>query len=348
MRFNSTELFKDTVNRYAAVSRYSIRWTKSYKMQKLATKCKKGCPWYVYASWSGDKTCFVVKSVKPTHHCNRQDFENRQCRPKWLAREFMMQYKLDPNWPKKALAKAVMEKFGVRLESWACYRVKREAHRPLHGSLQHHYMKVGSYLKELLKNDPDTLVEVATVNPENEGEPPVFQRRYMSLSGLRKGFLNGCRPVLCVDGCFLKTFLRGQLLVAVARDGNNQMFPVSWAVVESEDNDSWHWFLFNLKKDLNGFEAEAVATLFPNVEHRLCARHPFSNWTKKHKGPGFKNAFYKVVKATNMSAYEIALQELRVLSQDAATDLVNEQPKRFCRAFFRTFNKCELVVNNLA
>ena len=33
--------------------------------------------------------------------------------------------------------------------------------------------------------------------------------------------MNGCRPVLCVDGCFLKTLTSGVLLTTVARAGNN-------------------------------------------------------------------------------------------------------------------------------
>lgn len=49
-----------------------------------------------------------------------------------------------------------------------------------------------------------------------------------------------------------------------------------------------------------------------------------------------------------MTAYNIALEELKVLSTDGANELLAEQPKRFCRAYMKTTSKCELVVNNLA
>ena len=39
-----------------------------------------------------------------------------------------------------------------------------------------------------------------------------------------------------------KTFLGGQLLAAVGRDDNDQMYPVAWTVVEAENIDSWVWF----------------------------------------------------------------------------------------------------------
>lgn len=40
------------------------------------------------------------------------------------------------------------------------------------------------------------------------------------------------------------------LLGAIGRDANNQMFPLAWAVVEGENNDSWEWFLEELRKCL--------------------------------------------------------------------------------------------------
>ncbi|CAN1130462.1 hypothetical protein LINPERHAP2_LOCUS5845 [Linum perenne] len=33
------------------------------------------------------------------------------------------------------------------------------------------------------------------------------------------------------------------LLSAVGKDGNNQMFPLAWAVTEGETTSSWKWFV---------------------------------------------------------------------------------------------------------
>ena len=40
------------------------------------------------------------------------------------------------------------------------------------------------------------------------------------------------------------------MLTAVGRDGNDQRYPVAWAVVRSETKDNWVWFLKHLKHDL--------------------------------------------------------------------------------------------------
>ena len=54
---------------------------------------------------------------------------------------------------------------------------------------------------------------------------------------LKAGWKSGCRPIIGLDGCFLKTVCGGQLLSAVGRDGNNQMFPIAHSIVEIENTE---------------------------------------------------------------------------------------------------------------
>jgi hypothetical protein len=79
----------------------------------------------------------------------------------------------------------------------------------------------------------------------------VFERFYVCFDALKKGFLGGCRKVIGLDGCWFKGANNGNLLCAIGRDANNQMYPVAWAVVAIENYDAWYWFLSLLQKDLN-------------------------------------------------------------------------------------------------
>lgn len=45
--------------------------------------------------------------------------------------------------------------------------------------------------------------------------------------------------------------LGGALLAAVSKDCNNKMYPIAWAVVEKETEDTWSWFFEHLFSDLN-------------------------------------------------------------------------------------------------
>ncbi|KAI9079187.1 hypothetical protein K1719_038792 [Acacia pycnantha] len=42
---------------------------------------------------------------------------------------------------------------------------------------------------------------------------------------------------------------RGHLLSAVGKDANNNMYPIAYAIVESECKDSWNWFMTLLFED---------------------------------------------------------------------------------------------------
>ena len=78
-----------------------------------------------------------------------------------------------------------------------------------------------------------------------------FYQCYMSLDACKRGFLPGCGPDICVDGCHLKTKYGGQLLTAVGIDPNNCIFPIAMAVVEVKGTLTWKWFLQTLKDDLH-------------------------------------------------------------------------------------------------
>jgi hypothetical protein len=80
--------------------------------------------------------------------------------------------------------------------------------------------------------------------------PYRFQRLYVSFAAMKIGFLQGCRPMIGIDACFLKGTYRGQLMAAVSRDANNNMYPLSIAVVEAETKESWTWFLEAIVSDL--------------------------------------------------------------------------------------------------
>jgi hypothetical protein len=77
-----------------------------------------------------------------------------------------------------------------------------------------------------------------------------FRRCYFSFDASKLGFLAGCRPIIFLDGCHLKTKFGGVLLTAIGIDPNDCIIPVAMAVVEVEDTSSWRWFLTALKQDL--------------------------------------------------------------------------------------------------
>jgi len=57
-----------------------------------------------------------------------------------------------------------------------------------------------------------------------------------------------CPPVLHIDGTFLTGKYKGTILTAIGVDGNNQLLPVAFTFAESENIESWFWFLKLVKQ----------------------------------------------------------------------------------------------------
>ena len=52
-----------------------------------------------------------------------------------------------------------------------------------------------------------------------------------------------CCSVLSIDGTNLYGKHKCTLLIAMGCDRNNQLFPLTFAIIEDENIDSWRWFL---------------------------------------------------------------------------------------------------------
>ncbi|GJX06457.1 flavonoid 3'-monooxygenase-like protein [Tanacetum coccineum] len=101
----------------------------------------------------------------------------------------------------------------------------------------------------VLESNPGSTCHLETKDRDDDGKI-TFKRMYICFKGIKQGWLDACRKVIGLDGCFLTHTCKGQLLTAFGRDGNNQMYPITWFVVGVENKDNWAWFLSLLQEDL--------------------------------------------------------------------------------------------------
>ncbi|XP_057416083.1 uncharacterized protein LOC130710749 [Lotus japonicus] len=179
-------------------------------------------------------------------------------------------------------------RWGVVLNRFQASRIRTAAKKMIDGAEQEQYKHLRSYANELLRSNPNSTV---IIKSEMGADGPVFQRIYVCFAACRMAFARHCRPLIGLDGCFLKGVYGGQLLTAVGKDGNNQMFPIAFAVVEAETRDSWEWFVSLLLDDLNTIQSRrwsfisdqqkglvpTLAALSEDVDHRVCVRHVYGN-----------------------------------------------------------------------
>ncbi|KAK9997795.1 hypothetical protein SO802_017398 [Lithocarpus litseifolius] len=144
---------------------------------------------------------------------------------------------------------------------------------------------------------------------------PYFERLYICLEGCKKEFLAGCRPIIGLDAYHLKTKSGGQLIIAVARDPNEEYFPLAYAIVETKTKDSWTWFINLLLADI----AQNTRWTFisDQQKHRICCRHLYNNFRKNQPGVLIRALFWKAAKATYKAEFDRVMDELKEIDEDA-------------------------------
>ena len=100
--------------------------------------------------------------------------------------------------------------------------------------------------------------------------------------------------VVGLDGTYLKGPHSSHILAVVGIDGNNMMYPIAFAVEESECKATWKWFVEILREDI-GIQVPLQWTIISDkqksltkvlqeeldyAEHRFCVRHLCSNFKK--------------------------------------------------------------------
>ncbi|KAL0429276.1 UNVERIFIED_CONTAM: hypothetical protein Sradi_0553600 [Sesamum radiatum] len=300
-------------------------------------------------------TTFQIKSIKGKHTCAHRT-ENKQANYKYLGKRIENIIRDNPSEGLISLKNKIRRDVQVDCSLHKVYRAKRYALQLIKGNIKLQYERLYDYCSTVCKYNPgSTLV----LKVDRDLSPPVLQRMYYCLSGLREGFLNGCRPIIGLDGCFLKSLYRGQLLTAIGRDGNDNIYPIAMAYVEIEKFDSWEWFLKLLLRDIGSAEErgwafisdrqkgllEAVSSLAPNAEHRFCLRHMYNNFKAKFKGQQLKKLFWKAASTYNVKQHLRVMKEIervspKVGSVQTAFEWLSEVPvHHWARCFFSCQNQ---------
>ena len=113
------------------------------------------------------------------------------------------------------------------------------------GTFETSYDNLPRMLNAIVERNPGSYYSLHDIPSSMEGQR-ILQRVFFSFAPCIRAF-QYCRPLLCIDDTFLTGKYRGTILTAIGADGNNQLVPVAFAFVESENTDSWFLFLQRLK-----------------------------------------------------------------------------------------------------
>ena len=214
----------------------------------------------------------------------------------------------------RALQKDAEDLIGFPVSYSKARRAKENIFKNLYGTYEEAYSYAPRMLHQIASANRGTQVwRRERPNPMNPGEL-ILDRLFWAFAQTIQAFRH-CRPVLSVDGTFLTGKYKGTLLVAIAADANNQLLPIAYALVESENKDSWLWFLSCVKigvvkerkgvciiSDRNTGLLSALEIIkaseeewgWPDLEGRWCMRHLAANFYSKFKNKDWFKLFKRM------------------------------------------------------
>ncbi|XP_052163098.1 uncharacterized protein LOC127780194 [Oryza glaberrima] len=308
MKFDGKKEFKEAVVQLALQNKRFIRFPKDEGYRTRAKCDWATCPWSFLLSRNSRTNSWQIASLVDEHNCPQRK-DNNLVTYKRIAQKYEKMITDNPTWSIQSMRSTVSEQMFANASASQCKRAKAYVLKKIYESRRDEYSRIFDYQLELLRSNPGSTV---VVKLDTDQPSPVFKRIYVCLAACKNGFLLGCRKVVGLDGCFFKGSNNGELLCAVGRDANNSMYPIAWAVVEKETNNSWDWFCDLLCKDLGVGEGDgwgivnAVQHWAPSAEHRNCARHIYANWKKKFNKKEWQKKFWRCAKAPNVMLFNLA------------------------------------------
>lgn len=239
--FPSVESVRKAITEYSVRNRVEIKLPRNDK-KRVRAHCADGCPWNLYASWDSRVNSFVVKTYYGKHKCQKE-WVLRRCTSRWLADKYIDSFRANEKMSVTSFGRVIQKDWNLTASRSKVARARRLIMKVIHGDEIKQYDNLWDYAQEIRRSNPGSSLYLNLAGN-------LFSTCFIALDACKRGFLASCRPLICLDGCHIKTKFGGQLLTAVGMDPNDCIFPIAMAIVEVESFVSWEWFLETLKSEL--------------------------------------------------------------------------------------------------
>ncbi|XP_020258540.1 uncharacterized protein LOC109834940 [Asparagus officinalis] len=192
---------------------YSMAKKFEYEFVKNEPKCirvfcrfkvAKNCSWMLFASPPKNDNRLEIKMFVDIHNCGQHANNAGQSRASrhFIATQLQPTLKVRPDIRPIDVQKEFLSSYGIRVEYSKIWWGKERAQERLYGDAYESYDQLRWYVDEVKKTNPGSYIHVE----QDEGR---FTRIFICYAACINGFLQGCRPLIFLDGTFLKDRFKG-------------------------------------------------------------------------------------------------------------------------------------------
>ena len=315
--FNTFDDFKTRVRSWSIEARFEYKVLKSNKhWNKIACKYGEsdGCPFHINASMGIDDQVVKITKIDALHTCLglAAGESSSACNARWLTLKVPTIITVNSKTDPQSIIDAVRLHFHQKITYKAANRVKNTLCEDTIKSQQESFSQLPAYRDYLVNNFPGTYCQLLYEEHGNHQ----FKRIFVCPSPSRQSF-QFCRQLVALDGTFIKSSFIQTLLLAVSIDANNEIVLLAWAVVESENDSSWTYFLYHLKTAIPNINtvnctvisdrdkglSTATDQTIPNAHRAHCCKHLADNVQTAY-GMAAKKIFWEIARADTVEKME--------------------------------------------
>ncbi|XP_022748623.1 uncharacterized protein LOC111298164 [Durio zibethinus] len=344
--FPDVKAFRNAIKEAAIAQHFELRIIKSDLIRYFAKCAAEGCPWRIRAVKLPNAPTFTIRSLEGIHTCGKNAQNgHHQASVDWIVSFIEERLRDNINYKPKDILHDIYKQYGIIIPYKQAWRAKERGLAAIYGSFEEGYCLLPAFCEQIKKTNPGSITEVFATGADNR-----FQRLFVSFHASIYGFLNGCLPIVGLGGIQLKSKYLGTLLSATSFDADGGLFPLAFGVVDTENDDSWIWFLSELHKalEMNSEKmpqltflsdgqkgiVDAVRRKFPNSYHALCMHHLSESICREFKNSRLVHLLWKAAYATTTIAFKEKMAEIEEVSPEAAKWIQQFPPSHWALVYF--------------
>ncbi|XP_016185206.1 uncharacterized protein LOC107626824 [Arachis ipaensis] len=312
---------------------YRVHESEPTTFYAKCTQYGAGCDWLIRVSKMSKKFCWEIRRYNGSHTCTRATIfqDHSKLDSNTVAEAIKPLVEVDPSIKVKSVIAEVQAKFNYIISYRKAWLAKQKAVESIFRGWKASYEALPIWFEAMCHKEPSAVVHSETM-PVYQGDDlvpniRVLHRVFWSYYPCIRAFRH-CKPIVQVDGTHLYGKYKGCLLVAVLQDGNKNIVPIAFAIVEGETSEAWHFFLSNLRQhvvtrdgvclisDRHDSIRSAIARSNgawspPKAFHMFCIRHIESNFLRKFKALHLQKLIVNIGYSRTVRKYETHYQRLR-------------------------------------
>ncbi|WVZ90739.1 hypothetical protein U9M48_037012 [Paspalum notatum var. saurae] len=280
--FPSMEEFRLALRQHGIQKGFQVHKVKTDKTRYRAYCKAEGCPWRIVAHKVRDLPAVVITMIPEEHNCvSSGNLVTSMASQNWVAERVVGWLKENPDLGAKDLQEKLQEVYNVEVGYATVWAGRQKAMDKIFQSWEDAFQELYNFRAELLSICPGSYVEIFT---KICGDDVHFDKLFFALQPCIDGFKNGCRPDIAFEFTALDGMYSGKLACACALDGHDWMYPVAWAIFDSNSNDNWTWFMEQLKKAIGNLPGLTISSDNCIISGDNNLTESFCEWTMNIKG----------------------------------------------------------------